>query len=134
VRLTVALLGLAGFAAACTVGLPDEQRTDEQRGRQLVVAYGCTSCHQVPGTEVPQGRVGPPLGSFADRRAVAGRLPNTAENAARWIREPQEVDPRTIMPDLGVTEQDARDIVAYLYSLRERAEGGGNADQPASTR
>lgn len=131
-RLIAALLGLSGFAAACTAGLPEEQRSDAQRGRQLVVAYGCSSCHQVPGVEVPQGRVGPPLDSFADRRAVAGRLPNTPENAARWIRDPQDVDPRTIMPDLGVTEQDARDIVAYLYSLRERADGTGEADQPGS--
>ena len=133
-RLTLALLGLAGFAAACTAGLSEEQRTDEQRGRKLVVAYGCTSCHQVPDADVPQGRVGPPLGSFADRRAIAGRLPNSTENAVRWIRDPQDVDPRTIMPDLGVTEQDARDIVTYLYSLRERTDAEGEADQPVSSR
>lgn len=133
-RLIAALLGLSAFAAACTGGLPEEQRTHEQRGRQLVVAYGCTSCHQVPGADVPQGRVGPPLGSFADRRAIAGRLPNSADNAARWIRDPQDVDPRTIMPDLGVTEQDARDIVAYLYSLRERTDAATEGDQPAARR
>jgi hypothetical protein len=28
---------------------------------------------------------------------------------------PQEVDPRTLMPDLGVPTQQARDIAAYLY-------------------
>lgn len=119
-RLTAALLVLGVFAAACTAGLPEEQRTAEQRGRQLVVAYGCTSCHQVPGTDVPHGRVGPPLGTFAERRVIAGRLPNNAANAVRWIQDPQDIDPWTIMPDLGVTEQDAQDIVAYLYSLRER--------------
>lgn len=131
-RLIAGLLGVSAFAAACTGGMPSEQRAGEQRGRQLVVAYGCTSCHQVPGADVPQGQVGPPLGSFADRRAIAGRLPNSTEHAVRWIRDPQDVDPRTIMPDLGVTEQDARDIVAYLYSLRERADGTGDADQPGS--
>jgi cytochrome c1 len=36
----------------------------------------------------------------------------------RWIREPQEVSPGSVMPEMGVTEQDGRDIAAYLYTLR----------------
>jgi cytochrome c1 len=32
----------------------------------------------------------------------------------RWIQNPQEVDPSTAMPDMGVIEHDAHDIVAYL--------------------
>jgi cytochrome c1 len=36
----------------------------------------------------------------------------------RWIRDPPGVDAKTAMPRLGVTEPDARDIAAYLYTLK----------------
>jgi cytochrome c1 len=62
--------------------------------------------------------VGPPLDRLAHRVYLAGMLPNTAENLAFWIRHPQKVDPRTAMPDMQVTESHARDMVAYLYTLR----------------
>jgi cytochrome c2 len=45
-------------------------------------------------------------------------LPNSPENMARWLREPQRYAPLTAMPDLGVTERDARDMAAYLATLR----------------
>jgi cytochrome c1 len=45
-------------------------------------------------------------------------LPNTPENLVRWLRDPQKLNPRTAMPDLGVTERDAQDIAAYLYTLK----------------
>ncbi|MBA2577378.1 MAG: cytochrome c oxidase assembly protein [Euzebyaceae bacterium] len=111
---------VAVVAAACTphVDQPTAEVTgDIARGRELVREYGCVACHAVPGVPVAQGRVGPPLGGIAGRRTVAGQLPNTTEQLARWIREPQEVSPGNVMPDLGVTEPDALDIVAYLYSL-----------------
>jgi cytochrome c len=45
-------------------------------------------------------------------------LPNTTENMVRWIRQPQAVNPRSAMPDLGVNERDAQDIAAYLSTLK----------------
>jgi cytochrome c2 len=45
-------------------------------------------------------------------------LPNTPENMASFIRAPHRADPRTAMPDMGVTEAHARDMVAYLYTLK----------------
>jgi cytochrome c1 len=44
--------------------------------------------------------------------------PNTPERMAAFIRSPQKADPRTAMPDMGVTEAHARDMVAYLYTLK----------------
>ncbi|HJS78281.1 MAG TPA: cytochrome C, partial [Burkholderiales bacterium] len=64
------------------------------------------------------GKVGPPLGGIARRVYIAGVLPNTPERMAQFIRAPQSADPRTAMPTLGVTEEHARDMVAYLYSLK----------------
>ncbi len=49
---------------------------------------------------------------------LAGVLPNTPENMARWIREPQTVKPGDAMPDLGVSERDARDMTAFLARQR----------------
>lgn len=121
-RLAGAVAGLAALTMACTPSLAERPRTDDERGRAHLVAYGCTSCHRVPGIAVPQGQVGPPLGAFGERRVIAGLLPNNPDNAVRWIRDPQQVNPRTVMPDLGVTDQDARDIVAYLYGLRDTSD------------
>ena len=47
---------------------------------------------------------------------MGGVLPNSAGNLVKWIMDPREVDPRTAMPDLGVTEVEARDMAAYLYT------------------
>jgi cytochrome c1 len=62
--------------------------------------------------------VGPPLAGFAGRTYIAGRFPNTAPALVRWIESPQAVAPGTAMPDLGIEEAQARDIAAYLYTLR----------------
>jgi cytochrome c1 len=45
-------------------------------------------------------------------------LHNTPENMIRWIEDPQAVDSLTAMPTLGLSDREARDIAAYLYTLR----------------
>ena len=65
-----------------------------------------------------KGTAGPPLRGFANRNYIAGSLVNSPENLFRWIREPQQVEAGTAMPNLGVTTGEARDIAAYLYSLQ----------------
>jgi cytochrome c oxidase assembly factor CtaG/cytochrome c2 len=87
-------------------------------GRTLITHYGCASCHTVPGVGDADGNVGPPLTRIGGRTYIAGVLRNTPENMIRFLREPQHVLPRGGMPDMGVTAQDARDITAYLYTLR----------------
>jgi cytochrome c len=59
--------------------------------------------------------VGPPLNGLSNRIYIAGRLPNTPRNLIRWIRYPQQIYPGNVMPDLGISNHDARDIAAYLY-------------------
>jgi len=88
------------------------------RGPALITAYGCGACHMVPGVKGAVGNVGPPLARFGDRTYVAGMLRNSPSNLIRWIRDPQGVIPGNAMPDMGVTDADARDIAAYLYTLR----------------
>jgi cytochrome c2 len=91
---------------------------DPSLGQGKVTAYGCGGCHEIPGVEGAGGKVGPSLKGFAGRTFVAGRLTNTPDNVQAWIAHPRRVDPQTAMPELGVTPADARDITAYLYTLR----------------
>jgi cytochrome c len=86
-------------------------------GRVLIQEYGCTACHTVPGVRGAAGKVGPRLDHVKEQIYIAGVLHNTPSNLILWIAHPEEVDPQTAMPDLGVTEEDAPDIAAYLYDL-----------------
>jgi cytochrome c len=88
-----------------------------EHGRQLIQSYGCGACHMVPGIRGARGLVGPPLFYFGQRTMIAGQLPNSPGNLARWIQHPRTVEPKTAMPDLGLTEDQAYDIAAYLYTL-----------------
>jgi cytochrome c2 len=112
-RLILLALALAGCAAE-----PPALGGDPERGKLLLRQYGCAGCHRIRGVPAARGNVGPPLEGIAKRVYLAGRLPNTPENMARWIREPRTIDPRTAMPDMQVSEASARDMVAYLYTLR----------------
>lgn len=91
---------------------------DPQRGPALIVAYGCAACHTVPGVSGANGNVGPPLTRFGGRTYIAGMLRNSPANLVRWIRDPQGVVPGNAMPNMGVSDAEARDIAAYLYTLR----------------
>lgn len=89
-----------------------------RHGKELISSYGCGACHMIPGVQGARGLVGPPLYYLANRSIIAGELPNTPDNLTRWIQHPHSVDPKTAMPELGVSGADAYDIAAYLYTLR----------------
>jgi len=91
---------------------------DAKRGKLAIEQYACVTCHRIPGVVGEHASVGPPLERMATRQFIAGVIANNPENMEKWLREPQKIHPRTAMPDLGVTERDARDIAAYLYTLR----------------
>jgi cytochrome c len=128
VRNPIALLvvaAMAVFAASCDPATPNElsqvkHRTggDPAAGRIKIRNYGCQACHTIPGVTGADALVGPPLIHWSRRVYIAGELPNTPENLMRWIQHPPQIEPKTSMPDMGVTEQDSRDIAAYLYTLK----------------
>lgn len=97
--------------ALLTGGSPD-------RGKASLGAFGCSACHSIPGVPGAAGQVGPPLGGIAGRAYLGGVVPNTPENMVRWIMDPPALAPRTAMPVLGVSPAVARDMAAYLYTLR----------------
>ena len=91
---------------------------DAARGEQVIRAYGCGTCHTIDGVPGANGLVGPPLSDFTARGYIAGSLTNTPDNLVRWIMNPQSIEPGTAMPNLSLTEGQARDVAAYLYGLR----------------
>jgi cytochrome c len=91
---------------------------DAARGARALVAYGCGSCHVIPGIDGATGSAAAPLSGFARRTTIAGAAVNAPGQLVAWIMHPQAIAPGTTMPDLGVRTGDARDIAAYLYTLR----------------
>jgi cytochrome c2 len=113
---TVLLFCLAG----CKAQSPTQHQSNGnvKTGRHLIYSYGCGSCHVIPGITEASGTVGPPLSGFGFRRYIAGVLLNQPENLVKWITKPQQVIPQNAMPDMGVAPGQARDMAAYLYTLR----------------
>src|SRR5690625_5284570 len=91
---------------------------DPERGIVVIRGIVCGRCHTIPGIHGADGLVGPPLDHWAKRSFIAGRLPNTPENLVQWIQDTHAIDPESAMPTLGLAEQQARDVAAYLYTLQ----------------
>lgn len=119
-----ALLLLLATLAACAEGEEEDNMWalalgDANLGRDKIVAYGCPACHTIPGVAGADALVGPPLNGWSERSYIAGRLPNEPNNLIAWLMDPPAIDDDTAMPDMGISEGDARDIAAYLYTLGE---------------
>jgi mono/diheme cytochrome c family protein len=91
---------------------------DAERGRKAIEQYACVTCHAIPGVVGPNFPVGPPLAGVGSRTMLGGVLSNSPENMARWLRAPRSFAPLTAMPNLGLSERDARDIAAFLATLK----------------
>jgi cytochrome c2 len=121
--LLVGFLTLAGNLAWCTGERHPRSAYafalgDPDAGRAVIRSVDCGSCHTIPGIRGAHGVVGPPLTSFARRTYIGGTAPNTPANLVRWLQNPQSIEPHTAMPNLGLDEQQARSVAAYLYTLR----------------
>jgi len=116
-----AMIGLAGLAACAK---SPEGRSipgaDPALGLAVIESWGCGACHQIPGVDWPRGQVGGSLAGFAQRPLIAGRHPNQPDVLMRWLRDPPALSPDTAMPATGLTEAQARDVAAYLYTLDDR--------------
>jgi cytochrome c1 len=124
-RVTLIAIGVMTSVMGCSGNNPTEAVAysvrlggDARRGVQVIQQFGCGACHTIPGVTGANGLVAPPLLWWSRRTFIAGELPNTPENLVRWIRSPESVEPKTAMPALGLTDQQARDAAAYLYTLR----------------
>jgi cytochrome c len=119
VRLALCVLGSCALGLfACTERSQASARVggDAVHGKQVIRAAGCAACHTIPGIEL-RGVVAAPLDAFARRTFIAGVVPNTPVNLVRWVMDPLAIDPRTAMPAVGLTQAEAQDVAAYLYTL-----------------
>ena len=96
---------------------PAEPADLAAEGKAVYTASACVGCHTVRG--VSAGVLGPDLTHFGSRTMLAaGMWPNTPENVAEWVKDPQRLKPGVKMPDLGLTDQQAKALATYLTSLK----------------
>ena len=119
-RFGLAAAALAPLLAACSPGThqPPAASGNVAAGRAALLAYDCGVCHRIPGVRGANGQVGPPLAGFGKRVYIAGRFPSSEAMLVRWIVDPPALQGTTAMPAVGVNEEEARDMAAYLLSLR----------------
>jgi cytochrome c2 len=91
---------------------------DASTGQRLVAQYQCGACHKIPETRGAGGEVGPTLEGFGKLSYIAGRIPNQPEPLVAWLMDPPALKPGTAMPAMGLTEQEARHMAAFLYTLK----------------
>ena len=91
---------------------------DAEAGKRLVAQYQCGACHAIPGIPGATGEAGPTLERFGRLSYIANGIPNQPARLTAWLRDPPALKPGTPMPALGLSEQEARHMAAYLYTLR----------------
>lgn len=113
-------LGLLAVAAGCSGDEPDiieVEGGNPSTGEELVISYDCASCHYIPGFPESSGHDAPGLQLWPNRAFVAGAAPNRPENVIAFLMDPDGIQPGSRMPDLGITEEEARHIAAYLFTI-----------------
>jgi cytochrome c oxidase subunit II len=107
-----------GVVAAPAGAVIDPATVDA--GKALIAQKPCGTCHTIPGIPGATGTVGPNLAGVASRTRIAGgAVPNNGpDDLKKWIMNPPGLKPGTIMPNLGLTDDEATKIAAYLETLK----------------
>ncbi|HUE46350.1 MAG TPA: cytochrome c class I [Aestuariivirgaceae bacterium] len=116
----IAAVVLAFALAGCEAETPSraESTGDPDKGRTVIAGVGCGVCHEIPGVSGASGIVGPSLRRFSGRTLIGGVHVNEPQVLVSWLRDAPELSPGTGMPEMPISEQEARDAAAYLYTLR----------------
>ena len=86
------------------------------RGKQLFyIKYVCQSCHIVDNKK-DKGYVGPALTGVGDRL--------TPVWIYKWLKNPPALSPGTLMPNPNLPDGEARDLTAFLVTLKAHQKGG----------
>jgi cytochrome c oxidase subunit 2 len=89
------------------------------RGLELFRTSTCINCHAINGVPGANSRVAPDLTHVASRRQLgAGILENTPGNMRSWLKSPQQIKPRALMPDYPFTDEQLDQLAAYLSTLQ----------------
>jgi len=116
----IVALSIPLLSACARDPLPDRPAVDGNAGRGLIAIrdLDCGVCHEIPGVREARGTTGPSLDAFARRIYLAGRISNQPDELVRFLLDPPSQAPHTLMPAQSLEESTARDIAAYLYTLR----------------
>lgn len=115
-----AALGCALGLAACKQPPASRYTFDaglRDKGRDVIERAGCATCHEIPGIDWPEGRTGPSLAGFDGVGPIAGYLPNTPANLARFVRNAPATKPGSTMPAMPISSEEAHAVAAYLYGI-----------------
>ena len=100
-------------------GLAGDPADTVAEGRRVFEKTACINCHAVAGSANADGRFGPDLTHLMSRDTIAaGAAPNTPENLRLWIKDPSAIKPGSLMPAMGLNDQDLNALTAYLETLR----------------
>jgi cytochrome c len=127
-RASIAIAAIAVIAAAGAGALVEDRQRDNQARAEALAGgdadaaqplfrqYGCAGCHTISGVPGASGTVGPPLSGIRQRIYIAGVTPNTTQHLLQFIVDPHSIDEKSAMPATGISLEEARHVVAYLYA------------------
>jgi cytochrome c1 len=97
-----------------------EPGTPAAEGQMIIASKPCVGCHTIPGVPGATGQVGPNLAGVASRTKIAGGAVNNTgpDDLKKWVLNPPAEKPGTLMPNVGLTDDEANKIVAYLETLK----------------
>ena len=92
---------------------------DPRAGQQLLIDKGCGGCHTVAGVPGASGVAGPNLTNIGLRPTLAGAsIPNSPKTMTAWLMDPAALKSDARMPNVGLSQQEAQDLTAFLFSQR----------------
>lgn len=98
---------------------------DSSRGKDIVESVGCMGCHTIG----EDSRVRVARGTSYDIAPELTRVGSKVNPdwAYDWVRNPRHYNPTTKMPSLRLTDSEAKDVVAYLVTLKD----GRSVEEPS---
>jgi cbb3-type cytochrome oxidase cytochrome c subunit len=105
------------------------------KGKEIVESVGCLACHSVGDQTKVRALRGSSYDIAPELTRVGSKV--TPDWIYDWIRNPRHYNPTTKMPNLRLTEGEARDVTAYLSSLKDGTAPGGehlNLSDPATVK
>jgi len=88
------------------------------QGRQLLSRYGCVHCHTV---KLPDGKIVKPTDDPPSLEHIADKT--TREWIYAWLKDPQAYASTATMPNFKLSDDDARDMSAFLIANSTPAPG-----------
>jgi cytochrome c2 len=117
IRTFATLVGTMLVLLAVTM-TASENAMASPEAKALLKTKACGSCHFIPGVKGAYGKAGPALKGLSKRvRIVGGTLQNNTKNLKAWLKNPKSIKPGTLMPNMGLSDEEIEIVVKYLNTL-----------------